>query len=129
MEFAVAASDERDWGLTVDLLFRVDFDFVADEGGDFAQVEVGEQHCDNDLGGAEAAHAAAAGGFDLFGAAALYLVVEGLDAVSRVGVKLVPFLGSVFECLGGAAVVGSVEGHGVLGADFVLEVREIFTVD
>jgi hypothetical protein len=65
VEFAVAASLRGYARFTVDLLLGFVFDLVAHEGGDFAQVEVGEQHRDDDLRGTKAADAAAAGRFDV----------------------------------------------------------------
>ena len=129
MEFSVAAADRRHHGLTVDLLLGVFTNLVAAEGGDLAQVEVRQQDAHDDLCGAESADVASAGGFDLFGAVAFDLAVQGLDAVASMGVEFIPFLRSVLECLSVAPVVGGVEGYGVLTADLVGEVGQVFSVD
>ena len=86
------------------VLFRVGFDFVADEGGDLAQVEFCQQDRHDDLRGAESAHASAAGRLDVSGAAGFHLVVEELDAVAGRSVEFVPSLGAIVGSLGSAAM-------------------------
>ena len=129
MEFAVAAAERWDHGLPVDQLLGIFFDLVADEGGDFAQVEVRQQDAHDNLSGAESSDTASAGGFGVFGAVALDLVVQRLDGVAGVGVEFIPLLRSVFEGLGVASVVRGVEGCGVLAADLVGKVGQVFSVD
>ena len=56
--FAVASADRTDDGFPMGLLLGVLVDFAADEGSDFAQVEVRQQDGDDDLGGPESANSA-----------------------------------------------------------------------
>jgi hypothetical protein len=116
-------------GLPRCTLFCVVGHLIADERCDLTDVEVCQQHRDDDLCRSETADTAAVGGFQVLGTLGLHLGVQRLGAVSGMGVEGVPFLGAVVEGLLLSADFRGVEGDGLLGTDFVGEVRHVLLVD
>ncbi len=125
----LAVSPPDDERFAGGVLLRVVFDFIAEECGDFSEVEVGEKHGDHDLRCRESSDSAAVGGFDVFAAAAFDLGVQGFDGVTGVLVELVPFFAAVVEGLGLSAEGGGGEGDRVLLTDFVGEVGQVCTIN
>ncbi|MGO4690173.1 hypothetical protein [Glaciibacter sp. 2TAF33] len=108
-ELSVAPAHNGDCGFADGVLLRVLFDFVAGEGGDLAQVEVRQEHRDDDLCGAESAYQTSFRRREVFSSACFDLRVKGLHAVAGVSVELFPLFGAVVESLFLSTVFGRVE--------------------
>jgi hypothetical protein len=107
----------------------VGFDPVADERGDLANIEVGQQYGDDELCCGQAAHSTSGGAFDVFGAASFDLCIEGFDGVAGVGVEIFPFLAAILEGLILASVLGAIECDRSLFANFADELGEVCLID